>query len=164
MKTLRLLFASLFVVAFLSGTNAQDYKSAIGVKLGYGLVASYKTFLNEKSAVDIFGGIRWGGIAAGAYYEIHKPIKSVDRLKWYWGGGASFTTWDYGYAGFDSYYELGVSGVLGLDYTFDDYPVNVSVDWAPTIVLVDSWDYPYGSLSRFRSGYGAFSVRYILGK
>ena len=164
MKTLRLLFASLFVVAFLSGTNAHDYKSAIGVKLGYCLVASYKTFLNEKSAVDIFGGIRWGGIAAGAYYEIHKPIKSVDRLKWYWGGGASFTTWDYGYAGFDSYYELGVSGVLGLDYTFDDYPVNVSVDWAPTIVLVDSWDYPYGSLSRFRSGYGAFSVRYILGK
>lgn len=164
MKTLRPILAALFVVAFLSGTNAQDYKSAIGVKLGYGLVASYKTFLNEKSAVDIFGGIRWGGIAAGAYYEIHKPIKSVDRLKWYWGGGASFTTWDYGYAGFDSYYELGVSGVLGLDYTFDDYPVNVSVDWAPTIVLVDSWDYPYGSLSRFRSGYGAFSVRYILGK
>ena len=80
MKTLRLLFASLFVVAFLSGTNAQDYKSAIGVKLGYGLVASYKTFLNEKSAVDIFGGIRWGGIAAGAYYEIHKPIKSVDKI------------------------------------------------------------------------------------
>lgn len=127
MKTLKPVTA-LFVVAFLSGTNAQDYKSAIGVKLGYGLVASYKTFLNEKSAVDIFGGIRWGGIAAGAYYEIHKPIKSVERLKWYWGGGASFTTWDYGYAGFDSYYELGVSGVLGLDYTFDDYPVNVSVD------------------------------------
>ncbi len=164
MKTLRLLFATLFVVAFLSGTNAQDYKSAIGAKLGYGLVASYKTFLNEKSAVDIFGGIRWGGIAAGAYYEIHKPIKSVERLKWYWGGGASFTTWDYGYAGYDSYYELGVSGVLGLDYSFDDYPVNVSVDWAPTIVLVDSYDYPFGSLSRFRSGYGAFSVRYILGK
>ncbi|MBK7220197.1 MAG: hypothetical protein IPH94_02320 [Saprospiraceae bacterium] len=164
MKTLRLLFATLFVVAFLSGTNAQDYKSAIGVKLGYGLVASYKTFLNEKSAVDIFGGIRWGGIAAGAYYEIHKPIKSVERLKWYWGGGASFTTWDYGYADYDSYYELGVSGVLGLDYSFEEYPINVSVDWAPTIVLVDSWDYPYGSLSRFRSGYGAFSVRYILGK
>jgi hypothetical protein len=33
MKTLRLLFATLFVVAFLSGTNAQDYKSAIGAKL-----------------------------------------------------------------------------------------------------------------------------------
>lgn len=163
MKTLKTIFATLFVVAFLSTANAQDYKSAIGAKLGYGLIGSYKTFLNKKAAIDIFGGIRWGGLAAGAYYEIHSPVKSVNKLNWYFGGGASVTTWDYGYAGYNSYYELGVSGVIGLDYTFEDYPINASVDWAPTIVLVDSYDYPGVNLNRFRSGYGALSVRYILG-
>jgi len=146
---------------FSSFIQAQDYKSAIGAKLGYGLIASYKTFLNEKAAVDIFGGIRWGGLAAGAYYLNHTPIKSVDRLTWYWGFGGSFTTWDFGIS--DTYYEIGVSGVLGLDYTFDEIPLNVSVDWAPTFVVADSWDFT-GSYNRFRSGYGALTARYILNR
>ena len=143
----------------LSEVNAQNYNSAIGAKLGYGLVASYKKFLNEKSAVDLFAGLRWGGLAAGAYYELHYDISSVDRLQWYWGGGASFTTWDYGVLN-ETYFELGVSGVLGLDYSFDNIPLNLSVDWAPTIVLLDN--YEWGTLSRFRGGYGALTARYIL--
>lgn len=163
MKTLKTLVTALFVVAFLGSAGAQDYKSAIGAKLGYGLIASYKTFLNKKAAVDIFGGIRWGGLAAGAYYEIHSPLKGVDKLNWYVGGGASVTTWNYVGVLSGSYYELGVSGVIGLDYTFEDYPVNASVDWAPTIVVADSYDYPGVNLARFRAGYGAFTVRYILG-
>jgi len=146
---------------FASLSQAQDYKSAIGAKLGYGLIASYKTFLNEKAAVDIFGGIRWGGLAAGAYYLNHTPIKSVERLTWYWGFGGSFTTWDYGIS--DNYYEIGISGVLGLDYTFDEIPLNVSVDWAPTFVVADSYDFP-GSYNKFRSGYGALTARYILNR
>lgn len=156
-------FFSLVLMMFLfsSFIQAQDYKSAIGAKLGYGLIASYKTFLNEKAAVDIFGGIRWGGLAAGAYYLNHTPIKSVERLTWYWGFGGSFTTWDFGVS--DTYYEIGVSGVLGLDYTFDEIPLNVSVDWAPTFVVADSWDFT-GSYNRFRSGYGALTARYILNR
>jgi len=143
--------------------QAQNYNSAIGLKLGYGLVASYKTFLNEKSALDLFAGLRWGGLAAGAYYEMHYDLGSVDRLQWYWGGGASFTTWDYGGFINDTYFEFGIAGVLGLDYSFDNIPLNLSADWAPTVVIFDSWDNDlYGSLSRFRSGYGALTARYIL--
>ena len=152
-------FVAMFMYA--ASVQAQDYKSAVGAKLGYGLIGSYKTFLNESAALYIFGGIRWGGIAAGAYYLKHKPISSVERLTWYWGFGGSFTTWDYGIAGLDNYYEVGVSGVLGLDYSFDDIPLNLSVDWAPTFVLLDSWD-STGSYNRFRGGYGALTARYIL--
>lgn len=159
-----ILFSVFVTVLLCVGTaQAQDYKSAIGGKLGYGLIASYKTFLNERAAIDVFGGLRWGnGLAAGAYYLNHTPIESIDRLHWYWGVGGSFTTWDYGIIGLDNYYELGVSGVLGLDYSFSDLPLNISLDWAPTIVLADSYDVAGSSISRFRSGYGALSVRYIL--
>lgn len=162
MKT-KLFTVLAFVCMFALAGNAQDYKSAIGAKLGYGLIASYKTFLNEKSAIDVFGGIRWGGIAAGAYYLNHNPIKGVDRLNWYWGFGGSYTTWSYGSGILGNYYELGVSGVLGLDYSFDDIPLNLSVDWAPTFVVVDSWDNPGIDYNRFRGGYGALTARYILG-
>ncbi len=93
----KVIFTAMIAVFMLvTSMEAQDYKSAIGAKLGYGLIGSYKTFLNEKAAVDIFAGIRWGGIAAGAYYLNHKPISSVDRLTWYWGFGGSYTTWDFG--------------------------------------------------------------------
>ncbi|MBK9151330.1 MAG: hypothetical protein IPM26_10160 [Saprospiraceae bacterium] len=71
-----------------------------------------------------------------------------------------FYTWSYG-IGNVGYYELGASGVLGLDYSFDDIPLNLSVDWAPTIVLLNNWGENWG-LSRFRGGYGALTARYIL--
>jgi hypothetical protein len=153
---------TVFVALFMMATfvQAQDYKSAIGAKLGYGLIGSYKTFLNEKAAVDIFAGLRWGGIAAGAYYLNHTPIASVDRLTWYWGLGGSYTSWSFGVLN-TGYYEVGASGVLGLDYSFDDLPLNVSVDWAPTIVLLHNWGDGWG-LGRFRGGYGALTARYIL--
>lgn len=162
MRNKLIIFIFLVCGVFTSSLQAQNYESAIGAKLGYGLIASYKKFLNEKAAIDLFGGLRWGGLAAGAYYELHYDIASVDRLQWYWGGGASFTTWTYNSLGInDGYYELGVSGVLGLDYSFDNIPLNLSVDWAPTFVVFDSWDYT-GTYNRFRSGYGAFTARYIL--
>jgi hypothetical protein len=163
MKMKTKFFSFLLVFFFFIGVNhAQDYKSAIGAKLGYGLVGSYKTFLSESAAVDLFGGIRFGGgLALGAYYLKHKPIAAVDRLKWYWGFGGSYTTWTYGLS--NNYYELGASGVLGLDYSFDDLPLNLSVDWAPTFVILDSYDYG-GNYDRFRGGYGAFTARYILNK
>lgn len=158
------IFITLFVAFMAIQLSAQEYKSAIGGKVGYGLIATYKTFLSESSAVDIFGGIRWGGFVAGAYWLKHTPINSIDNLSWYWGLGGSFTTWDYGYSGYNNYYELGISGVLGLDYAFDEMPLNVSLDWAPTIVVADSYDYPGSSINRFRGGYGALSIRYILGR
>jgi hypothetical protein len=159
----RFLSLVILFLSFSAALEAQDYSKAIGGKVGYGLIGSYKQFLNEKAAIDIFGGIRWGGLAGGVYYLIHNPFPSIDNLTWYWGGGASITTWNYGYVGYTSYFELGLSGVLGLDYAFDDLPLNLSVDWAPTFVVFDSYDYP-GNYNRFRSGYGAVSIRYILSR
>ncbi|MFZ1704921.1 MAG: hypothetical protein WAT79_11290 [Saprospiraceae bacterium] len=149
-----------FMIIASTNVSGQNYNSAIGAKLGYGLVASYKKFLNDKAAIDIFGGIRWGGLVGGAYYELHYDIPSVDNLQWYWGGGASITTWTFGVLD-EGYIELGLSGVIGLDYTLENIPLNLSVDWAPTFVVYDTWDFT-GSYNRFRSGYGAFTARYII--
>jgi hypothetical protein len=34
--------------------QAQDYKSAVGVRLGYPLAISYKTFISESSAIEAY--------------------------------------------------------------------------------------------------------------
>jgi hypothetical protein len=156
---LTLLLFSIFSIT----SYGQDYKTAVGGKLGYGLIGSYKTFLNEEAAIDVFAGLRWGGLAAGVYYLNHTPIESVDRLKWYWGAGPILTTWNYGVFFAGSYTRLGLSGVIGLDYSIDDIPLNISIDWAPTLVVYDNFNKAYGiSTGRFISGFGAVSVRYIL--
>ena len=160
-KTVFLAFGLIFVLT--TALDAQDYKTAVGGKLGYGLIGSYKTFLNEKAAIDAFAGLRWGGLAAGVYYLNHTPIESVERLQWYWGAGPILTTWNYGVFFGGSYTRLGLSGVIGLDYSIEDVPLNISIDWAPTLVVYDNINKAYGITSgRFISGFGAVSVRYIL--
>jgi len=163
MKRITLLFSMLFVLAISSQLKAQDYKSAIGLRFGYPLSISYKTFLTESNALELYAGFRsysgvYGYFSVGGLYEIHKPITSVEGLSWYYGGGLSvqFFTYD------DSYYfnddngtvGVGLSGVLGLDYKFADAPFNLSLDFMPTIRF-GGWDSGYYS-------WGALGARYVL--
>jgi hypothetical protein len=158
--TLLLAFAFMFV----SDLNAQNYKSAVGLRLGYPLSASYKHFLNDNGAVEVIAGFRsytyYSWVNVGAFYQIHKEIPSIDGLNWYYGAGASvyFWTWDTGFDYDDSSnVSFGISGVIGLDYTFSEIPLNLSADWIPTFFING-----YGS--GFGGGYGGLAARYILGK
>lgn len=163
MKRITLLFSMLFVMAIASNLKAQDYKSAIGLRFGYPLSITYKTFLNESNALELYAGYRgYSGIysyfSVGALYEIHKPINGVDGLSWYYGGGLSvqFFTYDNSYVFTDDNGSvgLGISGVIGLDYKFADAPFNLSVDFLPTIRF-GGWDSGYYS-------WGALAARYVL--
>ena len=49
------LLASLF---FSINMQGQEYKSAAGVRLGIPLSASFKTFLSETNAVEVYVGLR----------------------------------------------------------------------------------------------------------
>jgi hypothetical protein len=163
MKKLVLLFSMFLLVALTSALKAQDYHSAIGLRLGSPLAASYKFFISETDAIEVYLGFRSYGsigytfINPGAMYEHHLPISSVDGLHWYFGGGASAYLYSYksiyGTAG--SNFGFGINGVLGLDYKFKDAPLNLSVDWLPTIVIG-------GDFGGFGGGYYALSARYVL--
>ncbi len=160
-----------FLTLCFVGTNlsAQNYKSAVGLRLGVPAALSYKFFINETSAIELYGSYRrWGAYLShvtdyglGATYQIHNDLSNVlDGLQWFYGGGAGVNFYSYSD---DIYYEneggLGilVHAALGLDYRFSEAPVNLSVDWKPTIALTG-----YGN--GFGAGYGALSVRYILGE
>jgi hypothetical protein len=140
---------------------SQNYKSAIGLRLGYPVSVTYKHFISDPGAIEVFAGFRtwefYSWINIGGLYQHHNPISGVDGLQWYFGGGASVFFWNYknNFADSGSNTSVGILGVLGLDYKFDSAPVNLSVDWVPTFFVNG-----YGS--GFGGGYGAFSARYTL--
>jgi hypothetical protein len=148
----QLLLSALFCsIAFCA--TAQDFKSAIGARLGIPASLSYKVFLSETNAVEAFGGLIFidGTVAlsANAAYQIHADleVEGLEGLQWYYGGGAGFVT------STSSTY-LTLSGYAGLSYTFDDIPLNLSVDWVPTFGIAKNVGLDVG--------YGALAARYIL--
>lgn len=165
MRILKSFCVAVIVLVGAHTMQAQDYTSAIGLRLGYPLSVSYKHFLGGGSnAIEAFAGFRsysgYGWFNIGALYQVHKPIPDVEGLSWYFGGGASVFFWNYD-NGFvfgdknDSTTSIGILGNLGLDYKFVNAPINLSLDWVPAFFV-------NGYASGFGGGYGALSVRYVL--
>lgn len=144
---------------------SQSYSSAVGLRLGSPIAVTYKTFINETTALEGIIGfasfdsfVNYTNIRAA--YLIHEDIGSMDNFQWYYGGGAGIFLWNYksSFVGVqDGNTGIGLSGYIGLEYTFPDTPVSLSLDWAPTFILG-------GFGSGFGAGYGALAARYIIGR
>lgn len=143
-------------------TSDSGYKSAIGVRLGVPLSVSYKTFVNEKGAIEGFASFRgydgysWTSVAGA--YQIHNSLDNVmESLQWYYGGGLSGYFWNFD----DSFstdvgsVSVAVNGYLGLDYKFPGKKFNITIDWVPTFFI-------NGFGSGFGGGYGGIGLRYVL--
>lgn len=129
-----LLFVS--IISVLSFTaKAQEYKTAVGIRLGPSSPAiaagfTVKHFLDEKHALEAIVGVN-EGIGVCGLYEWHFPITSVEHLQWYAGAGAYAA-----YRSSTSY--IGGAGIVGIDYKFPDIPLNISVDWKPELNIIES--------------------------
>lgn len=167
MKNLLRLIALTLCLCFANQTEAiaQDYKSAIGLRLGYPLAVSYKTFISESSAIEAYVGYRgysfYNYISVNGAYQIHKDISSVDGLQWYFGAGAGVQL--YSYDAFDEGSTfITINGYLGLQYTFPDTPISVTADWVPGFAFGEGLG-GFGG-SGFGGGRGGLGVRYILSR
>lgn len=144
------LIISFSSIAIAQESGTSGYRTAAGIRLGPNSPAispgfTIKHFLSESSAVEGIVGIG-NGIGVCALYEWHHPISSVNNLQWFIGAG--------GYAAFrnqSSY--IGAAGIAGLDYQFDNIPLNLSIDWKPELNII--------SKVGFESSGVGFSVRYI---
>ena len=151
---MKILLSILFSFLFISTVISQDFDSAAGIRFGFPLSASYKKFVDDSKAFEVYAGYRRGFldvnfINISAAYQIHKDIEEADRLQWYYGGGVNAYL-------VESTAVFGISGYLGLSYTLENTPINASLDWTPTIFL-------NGLLGGFGSGFGSLAVRYVLG-
>jgi len=161
MKTILVIFfTTLGTFAF-----GQSYNSAIGLRLGSPFSVTYKKFISESAAIEAYGGLRFYGlyswVSASAAYQKHKPleIESIENLNWYWGVGGSVYFWSYDVAfvgANSSSTSFSVDGYIGLEYTFTDTPVSISIDWVPKFFV-------NGFGNGFGAGYGGLAARYVLG-
>ncbi|MCB0636549.1 MAG: hypothetical protein KDC54_08010 [Lewinella sp.] len=163
-----LIFLGFLFAAFLltpQMSQAQEYRNAVGARLGYPLAASYKQFISESSAIEVYAGFRswstYSWFSLSGAYQIHNDLSSVtDGLTWYYGAGASVFFWSFKNTFLDdnsTSTTFAIQGYLGLEYTFDDTPLSISVDWVPSFFING-----YGN--GFGGGYGALAARYVLNR
>jgi len=111
-------------------SSAQEYKMGLGVRLSSSAATvnnsvSFKYFLNENSALE--GLLSFDPATVGVLYEFHRPL-GAPGFQWFFGGG--------GYVAFSGDNVVGGMGVIGLDYKFQNIPLNLSLDWKPELNLV----------------------------
>ena len=150
MKKLLFTLVAIATLTTMSITNAkaQDYKNAIGGRFGSANGISFKTGLNKNAMLELIGNFRSKNsvnhVQITGLYEVYNPINGAAGLNWFYGGGA--TVGSVKVKGYDGDLYLGLNGVLGLDYKFKGAPINLSLDWIPTLLLTPDTDFYSGDI------------------
>lgn len=145
----KLLSCTFILASFLllsTRSNAQDYKTAVGLKFGgYENGFSAKYFTTQDVALEGLLGFRsHGGVVITGLYEFHQEAFGVKELKFYYGAGVHIGAVGRGpyrrFNGDDEFYNdshilFGVDGVLGLEYIIPQSPIAVSLDLNPRAEL-----------------------------
>lgn len=132
--------------------TGSDYQTAVGVKFYPGAV-SVKHFVSDKNAIEGLGYFFNRGFRFTGLFEIHSDINGAPGLKWYAGPGAHVGSFKSKYGGGFSF---GIDGVLGLDYKLKDAPLNLSLDWQPSLEIASK------SEKGFTGNWGGLAIRYTL--
>jgi hypothetical protein len=149
------LCALLFTFTVLCATG-QEYKTAFGIKGGYPGFGSLnaKHFLSENTALEAsFGPFSRENYGSGVFliadYEIQNSLES--HFSWYYGGGGlmGFTSNGLG----TSNIHFGINTTVGLEYTFEDLPINCSINTGPIIFITPLVELNWG---------GGLAIRYAI--
>ena len=126
-----------------SNSYGQEYKSAVGIRVGSTAGITVKHFINKTLAVEGQLESIWRGVNVSGLAEFHTPAFGISNFKFYGGFGGHFGTWR-GYGDHPWFYEdrdyhstVGVDGILGLEYTFTEIPLNIGLDWRPGFNIVE---------------------------
>lgn len=126
--------------------HSLEYKTAAGIKVWDGVGLSLKTFIQDKAALEFIGFFNSARARVTGLYEFHGDLNTEGNLKWYIGPGAHVGF----YKGNNTL--VGIDGVVGLDYKFNELPLNISLDWQPSFEFSKG----YG----FAGGWGGLGIRY----
>ncbi len=130
------LTVSFFVISVVALAQAQ-YKQAIGIKFPGGFSATYKNFITNKNAIELQATFWTKGVRFAGLYEFNFAIEGAEGLNWYVGPGVHFGVWNTeNKIAYNTSSDLGIDGILGLDYKLKNTPINISIDWQPSISIL----------------------------
>lgn len=148
----------LFCVLLISAANMlfaqSNYNKALGVKFPVGVSVTYKKFVSDTRNIEGMITIGNKGYRMTGLYEFNfYSFRNVENLSWFVGPGVHLGFWKDAYkSDYSSKADLGIDGIIGLDYKLKNFPLNFSVDWQPSITLAGS--------AGVTPAYGGVAVRY----
>jgi hypothetical protein len=161
-----------------SSRNKQSRRSSVSYNTGIGFRfggwesgLTVKHFIRSNAAIEgiLSTGWYYQGTRITGLYEIQKAIGGIPGLYWFYGVGShlGFYNERYWYSGDckNGYYEykgrlyscdgtratVGIDGIIGLEYHFNEIPITLGLDLKPSISLI-GWGGRFGDT--------AFSIRY----
>ena len=151
----KILLISFLFIALTIGLNAQEYRTSAGLRAGVPYGFTIKHFMSEANAFEGILASRWGGVVVTGLYENEHWTGEYPGLNWFWGFGGHLGFWDN-----TPYYSttnmgaiIGADAILGLEYTFDEIPLNLSLDLLPSVNLIGT--------TGWNGINGALSIRYV---
>ncbi len=150
MKKLLLFFLLITNISF-----SQNYTTAIGIKFGYPGFGTLnaKHFIGNQTALEASIGGFTNGAGSGAFvmldYEVNSELDP--GFSWYYGGGAlvGFTSTPDDRPSLNT----GINGILGIEYTFSEVPINCSLDTGPFVFFTPRVSFAWG---------GGLAIRYAI--
>lgn len=159
-----------------SSTSSGDfgYTTAIGLRGGFTSGITFKHFIKSNAALEFIIGSRWRGFSISGLYELHKGNAfGISELTWEYGIGARVGFYNgryyYNYSPgnckdpnnpkCNGYWEnrtltaIGIIGIGGLEYKFNEIPITISLDLMPYFYF-NHWGGNFID--------GSLAVRYIL--
>lgn len=115
-----------------------NYDRGIGLKFPGGLAVTYKDMLRNNKAWEAQAMFWDKGARFVALYEFHfYNLDNAGRIAWYVGPGAHIGFYKSKFQeSYNSSADIGIDGVIGLDYKIKNVPINLSLDWQPSISVV----------------------------
>jgi hypothetical protein len=137
--------------------QAQNYNTAVGIKVGTSNGLTIKHFMRDNKAIEGIVASRWNGIHLTGLYEVHAPAFNTSGFNWYYGAGGHIGFWeghrDHPWFEDNSNHTVvGIDGVLGLEYTLLEAPFTFAIDWKPAFNII--------GYSGLWVGDGGLAIRY----
>lgn len=135
-------FFSLLLISSISFSSlGQSTKNSLGLRFGGSSGITYKQYLNSNSAVEVIGSFPRSGLQLTGLYQVYKPL-SKPNLSFFYGFGGHVGIWDdrdqrVWFEEDQNFNQIivGFDGILGLNYEFQEVPINMSLDWKPEVNL-----------------------------
>ena len=143
MKKILLAVVALLCVATV---NAQDYKNAIGLRLGYGAEVQYERHFSAKNYLEANVGLYGFGkevnVNATYNWNCFEWNWTPSVGKWFLSAGVGASV-----AFAPKYFNVGVAGDVAFGLRFNK-PVTLSLDYRPTIYFLhNAWGHGFAGVA-----------------
>jgi hypothetical protein len=151
------LFGALLGSSFFAVGQANE--RAVGLRWAYGSGFSFREMMTDKHAVEGIFTARWGGVALTGLFQRHHQVASVDGMFWYYGGGLHMGVHrrsnirpNDNPALEKAMLNVGADLIVGIGYRFNQFPVDLTLDFKPTISFTTTEWVPetFGLTGRWR--------------